>query len=248
MSGPVAPGEITIAPGLDPLRLQPIFRRTRRLHIPDVLPGQTAAAICQALIRDTPWKRSLFLGDRGVALDFDELAAMPADARARLDQGLAQRARDGFQYAFDSWSVSDEVEAGRRTGHPAESFYDFLNAPAFLQWVRAVTGDDRPRYCDAQCTRFNPGDYLNGHTDEAEGKNRLYAYVMNLTPKWTVDWGGVLLFIDQDGHVAEGYTPAFNALNIFEVPQPHSVSIVAPFAGTSRLAITGWIRSAGPDA
>lgn len=243
-----APVDIAITTGLDPLRVHPIFKRTRRVHIPGLLPGQTAADICQALIKDTPWKRSLFLGDRGVALDFDELAAMPDDMRARLDQEMAQRARDGFHYAFDSWSVSDEVEAGRRIGHPAEAFYDFLNGPAFLQWVRAVTGDDRPRYCDAQCTRFNPGDYLNGHTDEAEGKNRLYAYVMNFTPHWNVDWGGVLMFIDQDGHVAEGYTPAFNALNIFEVPQPHSVSIVAPFAGVSRLAITGWIRSAGPGA
>jgi len=46
--------------------------------------------------------------------------------------------------------------------------------------------------------------------------------------------------------VAEAYTPAFNALNIFKVPQPHAVSLVAPFAGGDRLAITGWVRSKGP--
>jgi hypothetical protein len=48
--------------------------------------------------------------------------------------------------------------------------------------------------------------------------------------------------LDQDGHVSEGYTPAYNALNLFRVPQRHAVSYVAPFAGAPRLAITGWIR------
>jgi Rps23 Pro-64 3,4-dihydroxylase Tpa1-like proline 4-hydroxylase len=69
---------------------------------------------------------------------------------------------------------------------------------------------------------------------------------MNLTPGWSVDWGGLLMFVDQDGHVAEAYTPAFNALNLFQVPQPHAVSMVAPFAGGDRLAITGWVRSKKP--
>ncbi len=239
---------IGLDPVLDPNLMQPVFRRAKRLHVPGVLTLEAATALHEGVARTTPWKRSLFLGDRGVALDPAELDAMPADKREALDLALADRARRGFQYAFDSWAVSDDVEAGRRTGHPAEAFYDFLNSPAFLGWIHRLTGDDRAVYCDAQCTRYNPGDFLNGHTDEKAGADRLFAYVMNLTPVWTADWGGLLLFIDQDGHIAEGYTPAFNALNIFQVPQPHSVSIVAPFAGASRLAITGWIRSRRPEA
>ncbi|MDP3368980.1 MAG: 2OG-Fe(II) oxygenase family protein [Brevundimonas sp.] len=232
---------------LDPERLQPIFRRTRRLHLPDVFAPEQAISLYSAVRDRTPWRRSFLLGDRGVAMSPDELAAIPEDKREALERDLTKTARNGFQYAFDSWAVSDEVEAGRRIGHPAEAFYDFLNSPAFLGWVHRLTGDTRAVYCDAQCTRYGPGDYLNGHTDEAEGKNRLFAYVMNLTPDWNADWGGLLLFIDPDGHVAEGYTPAFNALNIFEVPQPHAVSMVPPFAGGSRLAITGWIRSGRDD-
>ena len=49
-------------------------------------------------------------------------------------------------------------------------------------------------------------------------------------------------FHDADGHVSEAYAPTFNALNIFRVPQLHSVTQVASFAGGPRLSVTGWIR------
>ena len=70
--------------------------------------------------------------------------------------------------------------------------------------------------------------------------------MLNLTPGWRIEWGGLLLFHDEDGHVAEGYAPKFNSLNIFRVPQWHSVSQVASYVDQPRLAITGWIRSARP--
>ena len=35
--------------------------------------------------------------------------------------------------------------------------------------------------------------------------------------------------------------PRFNALNVFAVPQPHSVSIVSPFAVGARYSVTGWL-------
>jgi SM-20-related protein len=50
------------------------------------------------------------------------------------------------------------------------------------------------------------------------------------------------MFIDARGHVTQGLTPAFNALNLFKTPQLHSVSAVAPFAGANRLSVTGWLR------
>ncbi len=53
--------------------------------------------------------------------------------------------------------------------------------------------------------------------------------MLNMTPNWRLDWGGALLFLDWSGHVAEGYAPAFNALNIFTVPQPHLMELVSPY-------------------
>lgn len=109
--------------------------------------------------------------------------------------------------------------------------------------MRALTGDPTCAFCDDQATRCLPGHFLTRHDDARGDHGRLFAYVLNLTPGWRSDWGGQLQFIGEDGHVTEPFTPAFNALNIFRVPQDHAVSVVAPFAGGARLSITGWVRS-----
>jgi hypothetical protein len=44
----------------------------------------------------------------------------------------------------------------------------------------------------------------------------------------------LLLFGDLHGNVEDGYTPAFNALNPFKVPQLHLESQVTPFAHRPR--------------
>ena len=64
--------------------------------------------------------------------------------------------------------------------------------------------------------------------------------VFGLTRHWRPDWGGLLLFHDDDGQIDLGLVPAFNVLNLFAVPREHSVSVVAPFAAEPRLTITGW--------
>jgi SM-20-related protein len=111
-----------------------------------------------------------------------------------------------------------------------------------VDFLRVVTGKKGIDFADAQATAYGPGHFLTAHDDEVAGKQRHAAYVFNLTPVWRVDWGGLLLFHGADGHVSRGFTPSFNALNIFAVPQPHSVSMVAPFAANRRYSVTGWLR------
>lgn len=152
-------------------------------------------------------------------------------------------ARSGFHYLFESLRISDLVEVGADVPPALQALYDWLNSEAFLAFAREISGFEDLVYVDAQATRFLPGHYLNQHDDAKDGAGRRLAYVLNLTSQWRPDWGGLLAFVDKDGHVAEAYAPAFNALNLFRVPQPHMVTAVAPFAGGPRLSITGWIRS-----
>ena len=235
-----------LASWLDPARLAPVFKQHGRLHVPDVLEEGFALALAQAVAAHPPWSNTLSLEGRGHDATLEALARIPPETRREIDAVLSETARTGFQYNFDSWRLSDRMEAGERAGGilaPMEAAYDLLNSEAFLGFVRRVTQDPRPAYCDAQVTRFRAGHFLNAHDDVLEGKHRLYAYVLNLTPTWKIDWGGLLLFHDADGHVAEGLTPRFNSLNIFRVPQWHSVSQVASFVTAHRLSITGWIRT-----
>ena len=160
-------------------------------------------------------------------------------------QGLAEAIQNSatseFQYLYDNFPIWDAVNAD--TAAPYwRSVHDFLNSDDFLGLMRQVTGEKRIALADSQLTRFRRGHFLTEHDDELAGKNRYYAYVLNLTPVWRIDWGGLLAFHGEDGNVAEAFTPRFNALNLLRVPSAHSVTQVALSAGANRLSITGWLR------
>lgn len=237
---------LRLDPTLDPKLLGKVFAAHGRMHIPGLFRAGGAERLLKSLADDTPWRRNTE-GDSGnLSFYVDAFDAQPAEWKAKLTEVIETRARDGFQYLFDTYPVSDEVEAGARLGLACEAVYDLFNSPAFLDFLRRLTGEHSIAYVDAQATRYLPGHFLTEHDDDREGKHRLFAYVLNLTPHWRVDWGGLLMFLDQDGHVAEAYAPKFNALNLFRVPFPHAVSQVASFAGAPRYAITGWVRARPP--
>ena len=235
---------LELARGLDPAKLRPAFERFGRLHLPGIFSPKDAQTIHAALVA-APYHRSLTASGKSYDIALETLAAMLPERRAELEAAILEGGRTGFQYQFDAWRLSDLMEADQRTGGalaPLENVYDLLNSPAFLTFVKTLTGDGRCAHADAQATRYRPGDFLTAHDDDIAGKRRLYAYVLNFTPAWRPDWGGLLAFHDADGHVSEAYTPTFNALNIFRVPQQHAVTQVASFAGADRFSITGWIR------
>lgn len=238
---------LTLNPALDPKALSAAFARTGRLHLPGLLPRAQAEAVSAVLAGDAPWTRAVQIGGRALDTTIEAWDAMPPEHRAVMDAATRDAARTGFLYQFDAWRLSDEIEAGKRRGGacaPVEAVYDLINSAPYLQFIRDLTGEPTAVYCDAMATRYRPGDFLTAHTDAAEGKHRLFAFVLNFTPFWRPDWGGLLLFPGGDGHIDEGYVPAFNALNLFRVPAPHTVTQVASFASEPRLSITGWIRSA----
>ena len=239
---------LKLDPGLDPKAAEPLFARFGRLHLPAILAEPDARRLAQALTR-APWSRTFLADGKGYDVPRPDYAATAPEVQREVETAIARGGRTGFQFDFDTYRISDHIEAGRRQGGAVaelEAAYDLLNSAAFLGFVRQLTGDERPVYCDAQATRYRAGQFLTAHDDELAGKDRLYAYVLNLTPGWRVEWGGLLLFHDADGHVAEAYAPKFNSLNIFRVPQWHSVSQVASYVEADRLAITGWIRASKP--
>ena len=243
----VALPELLLNPRLQPAAYRPIFARFGRLHVPDFLQPQHANALQAQLLRLSSWHRSVHV-DAGSDIDVpvEEWEELSPPERALIEQGIHDRAGRAFQYVFDTVRVREKaLDDG---GEPAlAAAMKLVNSAAFLGFVRTLTGDDRPVFGDAMFTRYLPGHFLTAHDDEAEEGTRLYAYVLNLTPSWRADWGGLLLFLDEEDHVEEGYVPAFNALNIFRVPQRHAVSFVTPFAQGPRLSVTGWIRSRVPD-
>lgn len=222
-----------------------VFKGHGRLHVPDILERDVAEGLHGALQAAQEWTRSIHVeAGRDLDISVNELEALPPAERAALEHDIANASTDSLQYMFDTVRISAPLKAGLSVPGAMRDVYDFLNGRAFLDFVACLTGDDRVAFADVMATRYLPGHFLTAHGDENPTERRLYAYVLNLTPQWRADWGGVLMFLDEDGHVAEGYIPAFNALNIFSVPQTHAVSMVTRLARTPRLSVTGWIHAA----
>lgn len=170
------------------------------------------------------------------------LAAMSAADRSQAEGEMRESRLQPHQfYAFDNVAIDALTRLGQAAPVWAE-LVGLLNSDPMLELIRDVTGEPRIAFADAQLTRFRRGHFLTEHDDTAEGKNRYFAYVLNLTRDWSIDWGGLLAFHGPDGNVEEAYTPAFNVLNLLKVPQLHSVSQVASTARANRLSVTGWYR------
>lgn len=237
MTGPA----IALSPDLDLPSLKAAFADRQRLHIPSILTPASAAAIADALEAETRWKTTVAAGGAFFELPLDGTRAADPSKQAWLDEARVDGSSPLTQYIFDNRRLGPEYDDGPHNA--ADAVHAFLNSPAFLDFMRQLTGDDRIDLVDAQASRYRPGHVLTAHNDISAGKNRLYGYVLNFTRDWRADWGGNLLFYGPDGHIEHGWVPAFNALNLFVVPTRHAVTEVASFAPRFRYSIVGWIRS-----
>jgi len=228
---------------LDRPVIRDVFKRFRRVHVPDFLSPESARRLHACLVNDVPWSLAYFDGEKAADVNAGENAALGHAERRDLEDKIAAQAHRGFAYIYESFRVDDEAARKLYPNLYLQRFVDYLNSAEFLSFIRAVTGLSRIAFADAQATRYRSGHFLTRHDDDVAGKNRLAAYVLNLTPDWRADYGGNLLFLGPDGHVEEAYVPRFNALNIFAVPKGHAVSIVAPFAKNARYSVTGWLRA-----
>lgn len=231
-----------LRPRDDEAELTARFRSSGRVHVAGLL-ADGAAALRDALLASERWNLVFNRGDQLYEFDRPTRDAMGAEKLAQLLGAIHREGRHDFEYVFENIRVPDDGVAG--SGVPAlDAFARFLNAEPFLDLARRLVGRDDIAFADCQATLYRPGHFLNEHDDDVAGKERVAAYVVNLTQTWRPHWGGQLQFLADDGHVAEAFVPTFNALNLLRVPQTHLVSAVTPMAdpATPRLSVTGWLR------
>jgi SM-20-related protein len=238
-------------PALDVAALAQRFASHGRVHVPDLLSPPSAQALAQHLEASPPWVLVFNHGDKLYELDAAMQRSLGEQRLATLVLAAQNSGRDAFQYLYETVRVPDaasERDAQAAAGNVLARFAAFLNGTAFLTFARAVTAGAGITWADSQATCYRRGHFLTTHDDAVDGKQRVAAYVVNLTRHWRAEWGGQLQFLGPDGHVAEAFVPRFNSLNLLRVPQPHLVSAVAPLAGSQaqRLSVTGWLRGGTP--
>jgi Rps23 Pro-64 3,4-dihydroxylase Tpa1-like proline 4-hydroxylase len=226
---------------LDIARWRARLQAEGRVQVDDFLQPDAAERLHACLAREVPWTLALRDENGPRTLAAPDYAALAPEALDALLRRTAEGARDGgFRFAYDSYMMVRAYKEGRDPHLLLHRVLEFLNAPPYVQFCQALSGDARVRRVDAQATRYRPGQFLRQHTDEDAREGRLYAYVINLSRDWQADWGGLLQFIDATGRVTDTFLPRWNTLSLFSVPADHVVSMVTPWAANDRYAITGW--------
>ena len=226
-----------LSPGFDPKHLAEMFRSYGRIQITDFLSPGSAKAFYTWLAESAEWRLTVNRGEQIFHFDLDEVASWDSRKIELLETAASAGGRYGFQFRYEV------IRVGEDSTTPLAQFAAFLSSPEVAGLLRTITGADDVTFADAHASRYRPGHFLTTHDDRVDSMGRRAAYVLNLTPEWRPDWGGLLQFFDNRGDVTRAFTPGFNLLNIFRVPQAHNVSWVTPLAGAPRYAVTGWLRA-----
>ena len=229
-------------PDLDLDALRETYAATGRVRIFGLLDTKSVAELHQYLVNHSGWWHLIYTPEGAIELDRAKRAAMSAEEHAALDRRVHQQARTGFQYRYEGLRVPDREKIG---SDPLSAFARLMSSEPMLDMLRKITGYSELAFTDGQATAYGPGDFLTGHDDDVAGKNRLAAYVFGMTPQWRPEWGGLLLFHGPNEATFEGNVPRYNVLDLFAVPQRHSVSMVTDAAPCPRYAVTGWLRKGG---
>ena len=232
-------------PGIDRERAAKAFAATQRVQIRDFLTAEAAATIHRVLSKETPWGIAWRAGADGPhGLRRQDVAAMGPESSNELTQKIA-RAMHGRDYAFiyGQYQLLTANVEGWGEHEALELLMEHINDEPLMELVRTVTGIPQLKKADGQATLYGPNHFLALHNDTHVAEGWQIAYVMNFCAEdWRPDWGGYLLFYDNEGDVIGGFKPRFNTLNMFKVGQAHNVTYVPPFAPVGRYAITGWFR------
>jgi SM-20-related protein len=238
--------QFRINPNLDLESLARTYAREGRVRVYSLLANDDVAELLADLQARDDWWQLINTEDDVIELDRAARARMSAKRRARLEAEMHERARTGFQYCYEALRVPEDEDEKSEREDALTDFATLMSSDPMLAVLRTITGCDDISFTDGHATAYGPGDFLTCHDDDVEGAQRRAAYVFGLTRNWRPEWGGLLLFHDDEDRTVAGHVPRFNTLDLFSVPRRHSVSLVTPAAPVRRYAVTGWLRATTP--
>jgi len=234
--------DFDLNPALDVDAAASSFAQTGRAQLTDFLSPDSARSMLEILRSRNDWLQVVNSENKLFELSREVRREMAESTREALETAIYAGARKGFQFRYETVRVPDGPNARLESSDPLAALATFLSSDRLRDLFRLITDTPTIDFADAQATAFGPGDFLTAHDDAVPNKQRHAAYVLGLTPQWRPEWGGLLLFHD-DRVVSHGFVPDFNTLNLFRVPQKHSVSEVTRAAPYRRYSVTGWLRS-----
>ncbi len=235
--------EFRIRENLDIEALAREYAANKQVQIPNFFPEDTAMALFETLLRETPWRLSYADRDgRTIMLSTEQLKAMSPQQLTDLQAEVGALARENHGFLYYVYPMIDAYTNKWDPGHPLHYVTEFVNTPDFLELGRRIIGTEKITRANAQATYYAPGHFLTRHVDDGERKERRCAYTIGFSANWEPDWGGLTMFLDDKQDIESALVPRFNTLTLFDGWRIHAVSSVAPFVQMPRFCITGWLQ------
>jgi len=234
--------QLKISPDHDLEALGQILQQDGRLQVPDFFTADTADYLYKIHVENKDWNLAYNDGNNYYESSIEQLQAVTRKQHQQFMNSIYARARTQFQYVFYQYYITQAIKLKEQPGHPMHHVHEFMNSEEVLNLMRTLTGEKAIRKADSYASNYAPGHFLTAHDDRHDSHDRVAAYVFTMTKTWDKNWGGHLAFFDDAGNITEALIPSFNTLNIFLVPQIHSVQLVSPFAGGNRSSYLGWLH------
>ncbi len=238
--------KLRLNPALDPTPLARTYAENKVVQVHNIFEPEVADYL-ERVLTSLPW-RILCQDDseKNLMLTPAEMTAMPAEARNRLLAGIAGRARRAVGYTYFTYPMIFAALNGWDPDHAVHNFTEFLNSPEVIGFARTIIGCPEVTKIDAHASNYQRGHYLTRHMDDGEEKERRAAYTLGFSRDWQPDWGGMLLFLNENGDIIRGLLPRFNVLTVFDGLKLHSVTAVSSFTTAQRISVAGWFRDDPP--
>ncbi|MEW9797897.1 2OG-Fe(II) oxygenase family protein [Alteromonas sp. CYL-A6] len=233
---------IDINPAIDTEKAKAEYQKTGRVQIKQFFTEQTANYLMECIERNTRWYFAYNDPQGFYEADYDKVASLPDDIKARFMGEIYARATTQFQYAFGQYYITQAVELNEDPGHPLHAVEAFVNSEQYLSLMRDITGEPAIRKADSYASLYDKGHFLTNHNDIHKKHDRVAACTFGFTKNWNMNWGGHVVFFDEDGNIEQGFKPEFNTFTMFRIPQEHAVQTVSPFAGAKRYSLLSWLH------
>lgn len=217
------------------------FRDFGHAVVEDIWKAAFAEQVIQNIVRNVSFLQCFYAGNEQKELSEKQLSELPQEERQSLFQQIHAEAGKGLGHYYARWQCDSQ---GQQSASGAlHSALTWLTNEDNLDLVRDISGIKNLNSVGCMVCRFSQGQYISQRVSGEEDQQRKLAFIIDLTPEWKPEWGGLLHLHATDEQPATFFTPSFNQLTLFDAQKPWSLSYVAPYIKYYRYSLVGWFNT-----
>lgn len=230
---------------IDVVKARRDYRDFQWARIDDFVDKVFAERIIQNMVRNVAFKNVFAISGEKISMTDPQLNELEQGKRQILFKQIHAEVHnvESPAFLFAEHNISD-----RKSQNEIGAINDIAEVLAdqtSLEMFQDITGKRNLSELTCKVTRFSQGQFATKTTlsDFHICKRPELGFILDLTPEWETDWGGLLHLHSDDDLPTQTFTPKFNNFIIFDAKFPLSISYLAPFIKYYKYALMGCFSS-----